>query len=160
MTKVDKMSPDIYHDKFIETMQEWISEKEKNIERKYHVLKLRNDKRATLNIGVWTIKRDLVKRLLIRLAWFYKYPYSLEAEVRRVEMLNDKVFYVIPGDVVKVLAYVPWKKMLRKDEVKIEKPDDVFRLLDEISRYFPDDARNDLKRITENLKNYESYVEH
>jgi len=152
---------DLYHEKFIETMAEWINEKERNVERRYYVLRLRDGaKRATLNIGVWTIKKDLVKRLLIRLAWFYKYPYSLEAEVRRVEMLNDKVFYVIPGDVVKVLAYVPWKKMLRKDEVKIEKPDDVFRLLDEISRYFPDDARNDLKRITKNLEKYESYVEY
>jgi len=154
------MSPDIYHDKFIETMAEWIGSKENRVEGKYYVLKLRDNKRATLNIGIWTIERDLVKRLLIRLAWFYKYPYSLEAEVRRIEILNDEVFYVSPYDVVEVIAYVPWKKILKRNEIIIEKPDDVFRFLDELSKYFPDEARKDLDILLKNLRSYESYVEY
>jgi hypothetical protein len=154
------MSPDIYHEKWIETMGEWLSENEKNVEGKYYVLRLKNNKRATLSIGIWMIRNTLIKRLLIRLAWFYKYPYSLEALIRRIELLDDKVFYVAPYDVVEVIAYVPWKKVLRKDEVKIEKLDDIFRLLDEISRYFPDEARKDLDILIKNLRSYESYVEY
>ena len=154
------MKTDLYHDKWIETMSEWISENEKNVEHKYYVLKLRDNKRATLNIGVWTVRNSLVKRLLVRLAWFYKYPYSLEAEVRRVEMLDDKVFYVAPYDIVNVIAYVPWKKMLRRDEIDINSPNSVFKLIEDISKYFPDEARKDLDILLKNLKSYESYVEY
>ena len=160
MTKVNKMSPDIYHEKFIEVMNEWIVENKRNVEGRYYVLRLRNDKRGTLSVGIWTIKGDLVKRLLVRLAWFYLYPSLKDAEIRRIEVLGDKIFYVIPEDIVKVLEYVPWKKVIRRDEINIDSPDDIFRLLDEISKSFSDETRNDFKRITENLKNYESYVEY
>jgi len=160
MTKVYKMSPDIYHEKFIEVMNEWIVENKRNVEGRYYVLRLRNNKRGTLSVGIWTIKEDLIKRLLVRLAWFYLYPSLKDAEIRRIEVLGDKIFYVIPEDIVKVLEYVPWKKVIRRDEINIDSPDDIFRLLDEISKSFSDETRNDLKRITENLKNYESYVEH
>jgi hypothetical protein len=146
----------IYHEKWIETMGEWLSEKEKNVERKYYVLRLGN-KRATLNIGVWT-KGDLVKRLMIRLTWFYKYP-SLEALIRRIEVLDDRIFYVSPYDVVKVLDYTVYR-VLRKNEVKIDNPDDVLRLVEKISKYFSDETKKDLNRIIKNLKNYESYVEY
>jgi hypothetical protein len=164
MTKVNDMKRDLYHEKFLDVMTEWIGSKENRVEGKYYVLTLKDERfirppKATVTIGIWSI-RDIVVRLMIRLAWFYKYPYSLEALIRRIEILDDKVFYVIPGDVVKVLEYIPWKKVLRKDEVKIEKLDDIFRLLDEISRYFSDDVKIDIGIIIENLKNYESYVEY
>jgi hypothetical protein len=141
-------------------MGEWLSENEKNTEGKYYVLRLKNNKRATLNIGLWTIRNTLIKRLMIRLAWFYKYPNSLEALIRRIEVLDDKVFYVSPYDVVEVIAYVPWKKILRKDEVNINNLDDVFRLIEDISKYFPDEAKKDLDILIKNLRSYESYVEY
>ena len=151
---------DLYHEKWIETMSKWLSENEKNTEGRYFVLRLKNNKRATLNIGLWMIRNTLIKRLMIRLAWYYNYPYSLDAIIRRIEVLDDRIFYVAPYDVVEIIAYVPWKKILRKDEVKIDNLDDVFKLIDNISRYFSDEARKDLDILIKNLRSYESYVEY
>jgi hypothetical protein len=159
MTKVYKMSRDTYHEKWVETMGEWLSENEKNIEVKYFVLRFKNNTRATLNIGIWTVK-EIVARLMIRLAWFYDYPYTLKAVRRRIDVLDDRIFYVSDYDIVEVLDYTVYR-VLRKEEIKIESPDDVFRFLDDISKYFQrDEAQKDLNRIIENLKKYESYVEY
>jgi len=158
------MKRDLYHEKFLDVMTEWIGSKENRVEGKYYVLTLKDERfirppKATVTIGIWSI-RDIVVRLMIRLSYFYKYPYSLDAVMRKLEVLKDKVFYVAPYAITEVIAYVPWKKVLRKDEVKIEKLDDIFRLLDEISRYFPDEAREDLVRLVNIVSSYESYVEY
>jgi len=154
------MSPDIYHEKFIEVMNEWIVENKRNVEGRYYVLRLRNNKRGTLSVGIWTIKEDLIKRLLVRLAWFYLYPSLKDAEIRRIEVLGDKIFYVIPEDIVKVLEYVPWKKVIRRDEINIDSPDQVLAFLNELSRYFSEESKKDLDILIKNLKAYESYVEY
>ena len=154
------MKPDPYHDIWHCVMGKWIlaEEKERNTEGRNFILKFKNGMRASITIGIWTVK-ETVTRLMIRLAWFYKYPHSLEAEIRRIEVLDDKVFYVSPYDVVRVLDYTVWKT-LNRNEVNINNPDNVFKLIDNISRYFSDEARNDLDRLTKNLKLYESYVEY
>jgi len=143
----------IYHEKF---MCEWTTE-EGNVEHKYYFLRLKNNTRAILNIRIWTVK-ETVARLTIRLAWFHKYPYD-EAEVRRIEILGDKIFYVSPYDVVKILDYVPFKT-LKRDEIDISNLDNVLRFIDNISRYFSDKAKNDLDRLVRNLRSYESYEEY
>jgi hypothetical protein len=164
MTKVNDMKRDLYHEKFLDVMTEWIGSKENRVEGKYYVLTLKDERfirprKATVTIGIWSI-RDIVVRLMIRLAWFYKYPYSLDAEMRKLEVLKDKVFYLVLGDIDKVVAYIPWKRLVKRDEININNPDDIFKLMKEISRYLPDEAREDIVRLVNIVSSYESYVEY
>ena len=164
MTKVNKMSPDIYHDKWIETMEKWVKSEENHTEGKHYILTLKKiglvkSPKATITVGVWTVK-DEIMRLMIELKWFYLYPYSLIAEERRIEVLEDQVYYVLLGDVVKVVEYAKLERTLRKNEIDISNPDSIFRLINEISERFSDDVKIDIGIIIKNLKNYESYVEY
>jgi hypothetical protein len=147
---------DFYHEKFIETMGKWILA-EGNVENRSFVMKLKLG-RGVITIGIWTIK-DKVVRLMIRLSHFYKFPYSLDTIIRRIEVLDDRIFYVAPYDVVRVLDYTVYR-VLRKDEVNISNLDDVFRLVNKFSKYLSDETQKDLNRIIEHLKKYESYVEY
>ena len=155
---------DLYHEKWIEMMEKWIKSEENHTECKQYILTLKKIgikklPKAVITIVVWSVK-DEIMRLMIELKWFYLYPYSLVAEERRIEVLRDEVYYVLLGDVVKVIEHVRLGKVLRKNEVDISNPDSIFHLIDEISKSFSDDVKIDIGIIIENLKNYESYVEY
>jgi hypothetical protein len=164
MTKVKKMCKEMYHERWIEVMEKWIKSEENHTEGKQYILTLKKIgvkklPKAVITIGVWSVK-DEIMRLMIELEWFYLYPYSLIAEERRIEVLRDEVYYVLLGDVVKVIEHVRLGKVLRKNEVDISNLDSIFHLIDEISKSFSDDVKIDIGIIIKNLKNYESYVEY
>jgi hypothetical protein len=158
------MYKEMYHERWIEVMEKWVKSEENHTECKQYILTLKKIgikklPKAVITIGVWSVK-DEIMRLMIELKWFYLYPYSLSAEERRIEVLRDEVYYVLLGDVVKVIEYVGLGKVLRKNEVDISNLDSIFHLIDKISKSFSDDVKIDIGIIIENLKNYESYVEY
>jgi replicative DNA helicase len=89
---------------------------------------------------------------------FYRYPYTTDAIRRRIEMLEEKIFYISLDGEPKMMTDMTWGRRIRKNEIKID-PQDIFRLMKEISRHMPETAKEDLNRLVEKLERYNRYAE-
>jgi len=151
------MMPKVYDDKLYETTRRWVKAKDKDEENRRLVFRIEDEKMAIMNINIWTI-RDLIVRLVISVDLFYRYPYTTEATRRRIEMLEEKMFYMKFDEEMKMLADVTWRRRIKRDEIKID-PQDIFRLMKEISKYMPETAREDLNMLIERLERHKRYAE-
>ena len=149
--------PKVYDDKLYETTRRWVKAKDKDEESRRFVFRVEDEKMAIMNINIWTI-RDLIVRLVISVDLFYRYPYTTEATRRRIEMLEEKMFYMKFDEEMKMLADVTWRRRIKRDEIKID-PQDIFRLMREISKYMPETAREDLNMLIERLERHRRYTE-
>jgi hypothetical protein len=141
-----------YHEKFVRVVNE-ISKKGGKAELKYFFIR---KPYVALNVAMWYTE-DKVYRVMIEISWFYKYP-STEAIRRRIEILQDEVYYIISGDIVEVIASLTWKELSR-DEIDISTPQNVLKLVKEILHLI-EDTRKDLEKQIRNIELYESYVEY
>jgi len=151
------MMPKVYDDKLYETTRRWVKAKDKDEENRRLVFRIEDEKMAIMNINIWTI-RDLIVRLVISVDLFYRYPYTTETTRRRIEMLEEKMFYMKFDEEMKMLADVTWRRRIKRDEIKID-PQDIFRLMKEISKYMPETAREDLNMLIERLERHKRYAE-
>jgi len=151
------MMPKAYDDKLYETTRRWVKAKDKDEENRRFVFRVEDEKMAIMNINIWTI-RDLIVRLVISVDLFYRYPYTTETTRRRIEMLEEKMFYMKFDEEMKMLADVTWRRRIKRDEIKID-PQDIFRLMKEISKYMPETAREDLNMLIERLERHKRYAE-
>jgi len=149
------MMPKVYDDKLYETTRRWVKAKDKDEENRRFVFRVEDEKMAIMNINIWTI-RDLIVRLVISVDLFYRYPYTTETTRRRIEMLEEKMFYMKFDEEMKMMADVTWGRRIRRDEIKID-PQDIFRLMKEISKYMPETAKEDLNMLIERLERHKRY---
>ena len=151
------MLPKTYDNKLYETIKRWAKSKERDEEIRRLVFRIENMKIAVMNIGIWTAE-DLIVRLVISVDLFYRYPYTTDAIRRRIEMLEEKIFYISLDGEPKMMTDMTWGRRIRKNEIKID-PQDIFRLMKEISRHMPETAKEDLNRLVEKLERYNRYAE-
>jgi len=151
------MLPKTYDNKLYETIKRWAKSKERDEEIRRLVFRIENMKIAVMNIGIWTAE-DLIVRLVISVDLFYRYPYTTDAIRRRIEMLEEKIFYISLDGEPKMMTDMTWGRRIRKNEIKID-PQDIFRLMKEISRHMPETAKEDLNRLVEKLERYSRYAE-
>jgi len=151
------MLPKTYDNKLYETIKRWAKSKERDEEIRRLVFRIENMKIAVMNIGIWTAE-DLIVRLVISVDLFYRYPYTTDAIRRRIEMLEEKIFYISLDGEPKMMTDMTWGRRIRKNEIRID-PQDIFRLMKEISRHMPETAKEDLNRLVEKLERYSRYAE-
>ena len=151
------MLPKTYDNKLYETIKRWAKSKERDEEIRRLVFRIENMKIAVMNIGIWTAE-DLIVRLVISVDLFYRYPYTTDAIRRRIEMLEEKIFYISLDGEPNMMTDMTWGRRIRKNEIRID-PQDIFRLMKEISRHMPETAKEDLNRLVEKLERYSRYAE-
>jgi translation initiation factor IF-1 len=157
MQRCIDMLPKAYDEKLYETIKRWAKSKERDEEIRRLIFRIEDGKIAIINIGIWTIE-NLIVRLVISVDLFYRYPYTTEAIRRRIEMLEEKMFYISLDDEPKMMTDMTWGKRMRKNEIKIT-PQDILRLMKEISIHMPETTKEDLNRLIKKLERYNRYAE-